>query len=322
MTENRAKQFSDYIVYVDESGDHGLESIDPTYPMFVLVFCVFRKQDYVDIVTPALAQLKMRFWGHDEVVLHEHDIRKPQNEFVILIDRATRQTFTGELTGLINNAPFIMVASVVDKKKLSCQYVRPESPYDISLGFGLERVFRHLEEAGQSDKITPVIVERKGKLLAMEVSARITSADQKCFEIPATEDEGLDMELEFTNDEGKGTGSRLYLQLKAGNSYLRIRKNDGVEIFTIKKQSWVKYWLKQPHPVMLVIGTFPEKDECSMGKDKLEFAEVRWMEITSYLKRQSQDGTKPVKHIEFTGERMDMASVRKWRDKALAQSLP
>ena len=99
---------------------------------------------------------------------------------------------------------------------------------------------------------------RKGKLLALEVGARITSADQKCFEIPATEDEGLDMELEFTDDQGKGTGRRLYLQLKCGNSWLRRRK-DGVEIFTIKKQGWVKNWLKQPHPVMLVIGTFPEE---------------------------------------------------------------
>jgi hypothetical protein len=52
------------------------------------------------------------------------------------------------------------------------------------------------------------------------VGARITSADQKCFEIPVTEDEGLDMELEFTNDDGEGTGRRLYLQLKSGNCRL------------------------------------------------------------------------------------------------------
>ena len=46
------------------------------------------------------------------------------------------------------------------------------------------------------------------------MTARITSADQKCFEISATEDEGIDMELKFTDDDGKGTGKRLYLQLK------------------------------------------------------------------------------------------------------------
>jgi small GTP-binding protein len=159
---------------------------------------------------------------------------------------------------------------------------------------------------------------RMGKLLALEVTARITSADQKCFEIPGTEDEGLDMELEFTDDEGKGTGNRLYLQLKAGNSYLRKRK-DGAEIFRIKKQGWVKYWLKQPHPVMLVIGTFSAEDERTARRDKLEFADVRWMEISSVLKRESRNGTKPVKQIQFKGERLDLTSVRQWRDRVLSQ---
>ena len=38
---------SEYIVYVDESGDHGLVSIDPTYPLFVLAFCIFHKPTYI-----------------------------------------------------------------------------------------------------------------------------------------------------------------------------------------------------------------------------------------------------------------------------------
>jgi WD40 repeat protein len=182
--------------------------------------------------------------------------------------------------------------------------------------FASKKVHEQVEGL-QAEDVIRLDSRRKGKLLTLEVGARITSADQKCFEIPATEDEGLDMELEFTDDEGKGTGNRLYLQLKAGNSYLRMRKKDGVEIFTIKKQGWVKNWLKQPHPVMLVIGTFSKDQERLAVKDKLEFAEVRWMEISSYLKRESQGGTKPVKQIEFKGERLDMTSVRKWRGWAL-----
>jgi hypothetical protein len=35
--------YSDFVVYVDESGDHSLRSINPRYPLFVLSFCVFRK---------------------------------------------------------------------------------------------------------------------------------------------------------------------------------------------------------------------------------------------------------------------------------------
>ncbi len=38
---NQSKEMlptSDYLVFVDESGDHGLTSIEPSYPIFVLAF--------------------------------------------------------------------------------------------------------------------------------------------------------------------------------------------------------------------------------------------------------------------------------------------
>ncbi len=42
----KKENFSDYIIYVDESGDHSLESIDKEYPVFVLAFCIFNKKIY------------------------------------------------------------------------------------------------------------------------------------------------------------------------------------------------------------------------------------------------------------------------------------
>ena len=74
-------EFSDYIVYVDESGDHSLKSIDAGYPVFVLSFCVFRKDDYAERVTPAVRKHKFAAFGHDMVVLHEHEIRKKTGAF-------------------------------------------------------------------------------------------------------------------------------------------------------------------------------------------------------------------------------------------------
>lgn len=34
-------EFSDYVVYVDESGDPNLKKINPNFPVFVLTLCVF-----------------------------------------------------------------------------------------------------------------------------------------------------------------------------------------------------------------------------------------------------------------------------------------
>lgn len=54
-------EFSDYIIFADESGDHGLTSINPENPIFVLAFCIFRKEEYISVVKQAISQLKMDF---------------------------------------------------------------------------------------------------------------------------------------------------------------------------------------------------------------------------------------------------------------------
>ena len=133
------------------------------------------------------------------------------------------------------------------------------------------------------------------------------------FQGPKTR--GLISRWNSLDEEGKGNGKRLYLQLKSGNSHLKKRK-DGIEVFAIKKERWVKYWLKQPHPVILVIGTFAEKSERFQRTEKLEFEEIRWMEISDYLKRKSENGTKRVRQIEFKGEPLDLDSIMRWKSEA------
>jgi len=212
--------------------------------------------------------------------------------------------------------PRVLMDKLMKKKKEAKVYC-DNCDKQFPLWDGLEELFadvatRKAVEGMKAEDQRRLNTRRKGKLLVLEVAARITSADQKCFEIPQTEDEGIDMELEFTDDEGNGTGKRLYLQLKAGNAHLEKRK-DGKEIFQIKKQRWVDYWCKQPCPVMLVIGTFSESDKPERSGEKLEFEEIRWMEIKSYL----QKAGRPVKQIEFNGKPLNMTTIHEWRRKLL-----
>ena len=146
--------------------------------------------------------------------------------------------------------------------------------------------------------------ESKERALVGEVISTVALAGQICREFSVS-DHGIDMEIEFKNDAGEATGRKLYLQLKSGDSYLRERKRDGSQIFKITKPRHAEYWREQAFPVLLVIRTAD--------------GEVRWMEIRDYLKRESGDGKKAVKQIVFEGERFDVMSVRRWRDKALGQ---
>jgi hypothetical protein len=155
--------FGKHLIFVDESGDHGLLKIDPEYPLFVLVFCLIKKEDYVRCLCPALQELKLRFWGHDEQVLHEHEIRKPNKHYAFLFDSQLRSEFMDALSQFVDQMPFHLVGSVIKKGQLGQQYAFPHNPYELSLKFGLERLFLELETHGDADKVTHVIVESRGQ---------------------------------------------------------------------------------------------------------------------------------------------------------------
>lgn len=155
--------YSDYIIYVDESGDHGLDSIDPNYPIFVLAFCIFKKTDYAKIVSPALQEFKFKYFGHDMVVLHEHEIRKSKNQFGILFNSEIRKSFLHDLNQMMEACPFSLIASVIKKEQLKEKYFDPANPYNIALSFGLERIFLFLKDHGCLNKTAHVVFERRGK---------------------------------------------------------------------------------------------------------------------------------------------------------------
>jgi len=154
--------FSEYIIFVDESGDPGLARIDPDYPVLVLAFCIFRKEHYVYQTVPALQRFKLRHFGHDQIVLHEREIRRDLGSFSFLKSPALKKTFLEELTRVIGDAEFALVCAVIDKQQLVDTFGTPNDPYHIALCHGLMRVGRYLHQLGQNGK-THVVFERRGK---------------------------------------------------------------------------------------------------------------------------------------------------------------
>ena len=155
--------FSDYIVYVDESGDHGMKNLDPNYPLFVLAFCIFHKNYYSNVVVPRLQQFKFKHFGHDLVILHEHEIRKEKAPFNIFNNKEQRIAFLSELTDIINDINFVLTTCVIEKQRLQQRYGESENPYHLALGFGLERIYRYLQEKNQDNHLTHIVVEKRGK---------------------------------------------------------------------------------------------------------------------------------------------------------------
>lgn len=155
--------YSDYIVYLDESGDHSLDVIDPTFPIFVLSACLFHKEDYRTSVVPAFLDLKFRFFGHDMVVLHSRDIRKATGPFSLLQNAAVRTSFLASVNAAVTAATFTLVSAIIDKQRLAGRYAKPNNPYDIALTFCMERVFSHLQGLGSHTATTTFVFECRGK---------------------------------------------------------------------------------------------------------------------------------------------------------------
>lgn len=155
--------YSDYVIYVDESGDHTLTAIDRDYPVFVLDFCIFRKDNYANVVAPQVQAFKFAHFGHDIVVLHEHEIRKQKPPFVFLKSRDKRDAFMDGLNRLIEQADFTIVAAAIHKERLTQRYAAPGNPYEMALTFCMERAHAFLRDRGQHMLTTHIVVERRGK---------------------------------------------------------------------------------------------------------------------------------------------------------------
>jgi len=156
-------RFSDYVVYVDESGDHSLASINPDFPVFVLALCVIHKRHYAEKIIPAVEKLKFNYFGHDSVVLHEHDIRKQKGAFAFLSHLPTRLEFMEKLSSIMDASNFILISCVVDKMRMSKSASALTNPYHIALDICLESLRGFLAEKKQDHLQTHVVVECRGK---------------------------------------------------------------------------------------------------------------------------------------------------------------
>ncbi|MGD0950909.1 MAG: TIR domain-containing protein [Methanotrichaceae archaeon] len=130
----------------------------------------------------------------------------------------------------------------------------------------------------------------------------ITGEANQIFRTLTQFDYGIDGEVEFKDNDGQPSGKKIYVQLKSGNSYLRTRRSDGLEVFDVKNDRHLEYWISQPVDVYLVIRQTDEQ---------ISEQTIRWMNVTRYLKNRKD---KKSRQIIFDGEALTMETVWRLRD--------
>jgi hypothetical protein len=236
--------FADLIVFADETGDHGLKNIDPTFPMFGLAFCVIAKEAYLDQVTPAFQRLKFDTWGHDGVILHEHDIRKESGDFAVLrTSRALREGFLTRLSAIVEAAPITVHAAIINKQKLVAKYASPWNPYDIALLFCMERLVETLRAAGQTGKTVHVVFEGRGKTedAQLELTFRRIAANEERWGWKAADFSAFTFTPRFEKKAANSVGLQFadLIARPIALSFLRPdQQNRAADILRNKQGSW------------------------------------------------------------------------------------
>ena len=243
--------FSDFIVFVDESGGPTLKEIDPQYPLLVLAFMIVRKADYIKELCPSLQAFKFAHFGHDQVILHEREIRRDVGAFSFLKSRERKDAFLNALTDIVAAAPFKLVAVVIRKDMLKARYAYPAHPYHLALEFGLERVAAYLRQQsvwmsksvaafvgkpGHENTSVHVIVECRGRNEDNELELEF----RRICDGSNYKSEKLDFELVFSDKRSNSTGLQLadLVARPIGMSVLRPKQSN--RAFDVLKDKFVQ----------------------------------------------------------------------------------
>lgn len=185
------------IVYVDETGDHGMASIDPHFPIFVLSMVIVDLNTYAQNVVPAFCRFKFNHFGHEGVILHSREIRKAQGAFWFLTDAAKRGPFYDQLYEVMETCEYSVIAVVIRKQKHKDKYgVAASNPYSLAFTFALERLLPLLEGLGQTE--VQLIAEARGKREDAELKLAVLDVvSNGTYYISAARFKKIQFRLEF-----------------------------------------------------------------------------------------------------------------------------
>ena len=239
--------FSDYIVYFDESGSPNLEADSTDFPIFVLTSICVKKDTYINEVVPALQSFKFKYFGHDQTILHEREIRRQSGAFAFLqTDVKLYEKFLNDISELIEACDFTISASVVHKTRLKDMYPNPFNPYNIALLQTMEHLALTFRENGQLGKKIFLIAESRNKKENDDlelVFRQIIAGDIHMKSYQASLFKKFQWHILFSDKKSNSAGLQLadLIARPIGNKHLHPdQQNRAFDIIEKKVDWWIK----------------------------------------------------------------------------------
>jgi hypothetical protein len=166
-----------YYLFIDESGDHGLKTIDDGFPVFLLCGVLVSEVEYFNI-NSVVNSSKIKYWDNTNVILHSRDIRKCNNEFKILFDLTIKEKFYEDINHILTSSNYNIISSAIDKIAFIKKYGKLEDDvYEIALSFILERTIFCLDEM-KDCKSLEIIIEKRGRKEDAKLSSHLHKLSQ------------------------------------------------------------------------------------------------------------------------------------------------
>ncbi|MFT4558619.1 MAG: hypothetical protein ACI92S_004000 [Planctomycetaceae bacterium] len=191
--------------------------------------------------------------------------------------------------------------------KLRCGFCPPDKePGMMNLKDALERQMsaRAEQSVNEAERNASEAISNASKeqIMVGEVMS-LTAKVNQIFRPITFRDEGVDGTLEFVSKRGKATGIEYRVQLKAGDSHLKVLK-DGTEKFQMKKH-YEEYWTAKDMPETLLIIRNSDGRTRFINATKA----IRSAKRTSKGKRVTQ--------LVFAGQDFTEEAVQRLRDERL-----
>lgn len=152
-------------LFLDESGDHSLDVIDPQYPVFVLGGVIVDSDYATTEIDAAVRRLKLDMLGRDDFALHTADIVRQRGPFRPLVDPRLRYRFHSRLNALMQYLKYTVVACAIRKDAHLAAYgASALDPYALSLNVVVERFCFALADAREPQPGL-IVAERRDKSL-------------------------------------------------------------------------------------------------------------------------------------------------------------
>ena len=193
------KKSSNYLVFVDESGDHQLNKYPKDFPLFVLAFVVISKNEYCDHLLPKFSRLKLKYFPDVSTIFHEREIRKAERRFSFLTNSDMRNSFQEDLSALMTDIDYKVIAVAINKGKTVNRSILTDDLYELGVKYGLAKIEDFLKSMNDFNYTT---VTFESRAYSIESYRQEDDKLYKYFKKTANENFGIEIHIKSAGGLG------------------------------------------------------------------------------------------------------------------------